>query len=176
MRNKLAWVGVAAAFVGLVGVAVAQDAKKERPKHPAFEAIKALAGEWLVVGEDGQPTSQVGSSIALTAGGSVVRETLFPGTDHEMLTVYYLDGEDLVLTHYCVLGNQPHMKASADSTEKKIQFQCAAGGKIKCDKESHMHEGLMEIVGPDELHARWKKFDAGECTYTAEFRLVRRKN
>ena len=43
----------------------------------------------------------------VTAAGTAVMEALFPETDHEMLTVYHLEGNDLVLTHYCAMGNQP---------------------------------------------------------------------
>ena len=50
---------------------------------------------------------------AVTAAGSAVVETVFPGTEHEMVTVYHADGSDLVLTHYCMEGNQPRMRAKA---------------------------------------------------------------
>ena len=47
--------------------------------------------------------------VRTTGGGSAVTETLFPGTAHEMMSVYHMDGDDLVLTHYCAGGNQPRM-------------------------------------------------------------------
>ena len=72
---------------------------------------KKLAGTWLAADQDGKPTDQVVSIIKVTAGGSAVHETLFPGQPHEMVSIYTVDGPDLVMTHYCVLGNQPRMKA-----------------------------------------------------------------
>src|SRR5215203_87185 len=77
------------------------------PTNAALEKMKQLAGTWLLVGEDGKPTEQVASVIKVTAGGSAVHETLFPGQPHEMISVYTIDGLDMVMTHYCVLGNQP---------------------------------------------------------------------
>src|SRR5437868_11062744 len=82
-----------------------------RPTNSGLETMKKLAGTWLAADKDGQPTDQVVSIIKVTAGGSAVHETLFPGQPHEMVSSYTVDGPDLVMTHYCVLGNQPRMKA-----------------------------------------------------------------
>lgn len=177
MRQRGRLIGLVSVGIALAAaVAIADDKRQEPKKNAAFEALKTLVGDWVLVGEDGKPTDQIGSSFSLTAGGSVLRETLFPGTEHEMLTVYYLEGDELVLTHYCVLGNQPHMKAAASSTASHISFECTPGGRIHCDKDSHMHTGIIDIVGPDRLKARWRKFEAGEGTETAEFELVRKKS
>ena len=42
--------------------------------------MKKLVGTWLAVGEDGKPTDEVVSVIKVTAGGTAVHETLFPGS------------------------------------------------------------------------------------------------
>ena len=90
--------------------------RRPRPPAPrapaALERFKALAGEW-VAAEDGEMTKKgdLVARYAVTAGGSAVVETVFPGSPHEMVTVYHADGPDLVLTHYCVEGNQPRMRA-----------------------------------------------------------------
>ena len=81
------------------------------PTNAGLEKMKKLAGTWLAADKDGKPTDQVVSVIKVTAGGSAVHETLFPGQPHEMISVYTADGPDLIMTHYCVLGNQPRMKA-----------------------------------------------------------------
>src|SRR5262245_49588466 len=76
------------------------------PSNAALEKLKKLAGTWLLADKDGKPTDQVASIIKVTAGGSAVHETLFPGQPLEMVSVYTVDGSDLIMTHYCVLGNQ----------------------------------------------------------------------
>ena len=68
----------------------------------------------------GQPTDQVVSTYRVTAAGSAVMEVLFPGTDHEMVTVYHQDGDDLILTHYCAAGNQPRMKCRRVGSESTV--------------------------------------------------------
>src|ERR1051325_9626202 len=80
------------------------------PMNAALEKMKKLAGTWLLADKDGKPTDQIASIIKVTAGGSAVHETLFPGQPHEMISVYMIDGPDVIMTHYCVLGNQPRMK------------------------------------------------------------------
>lgn len=83
-----------------------------------FEALKKLAGDWVEVGKDGKPTDTIFSSFRVTAGGSVIEETVFPGSEHEMVTMYHLDGPDLVLTHYCDFGNQPRMRGAGRKRRK----------------------------------------------------------
>src|SRR6516162_4262898 len=88
-----------------------------------FEALKKRAGDWVEVGKDGKPTDKVVSSIRVTSAGSAVQETLFPGSDHEMVTMYHRDGADLILTHYCALGNQPRLRAEPGEDINKIVFK-----------------------------------------------------
>src|SRR5215831_13606332 len=93
------------------------------PTNAGLEKMKKLAGTWVAADKDGKPTDEVVSVIKVTAGGSAVQETLFPGQDKEMLSVYHLDGADLVMTHYCMLGNQPKMKADPKAPANQIRFQ-----------------------------------------------------
>jgi hypothetical protein len=54
------------------------------PTNAGLEKMKKLAGTWVAADKDGKPTDQVVSIIKVTAGGSVVHETLFPGQPDEM--------------------------------------------------------------------------------------------
>src|SRR3954463_1803490 len=92
------------------------------PKNANLEKLTKLAGTWVKADKDGKPTDEVVSVIKATAGGSVIQETLFPGSDHEMISMYNVDGADLVMTHYCILGNQPKLKADPKSPSNKIEF------------------------------------------------------
>src|SRR5262245_26324092 len=85
------------------------------PKNAGLEKMKSMAGTWVVADKDGKPTDEIASVIRVTAGGSAVHETIFPGQPHEMISMYTAEGSDLVMTHYCMLGNQPRMKADPKS-------------------------------------------------------------
>jgi hypothetical protein len=155
-----------------------QDAEKKAekaPTHATLEALKALAGDWVQVGPDGKPTETVATSFKVTAAGSVVHETLFPGTPHEMVTVYHMDGDELVLTHYCAMGNQPRMKAAKGSDGKKASFVCTGVSNLKNEQLPHMHSAELTFVDAGHYKARWGTMDNGKETHVAEFDLVRKK-
>src|SRR5713226_971817 len=76
-------------------------AKSERSNDAtAFARLKTLVGEW----EADTKMGKAHVSYELIAGGTALK---MPA----MLTVYHLDGERLLLTHYCMAGNQPRMQA-----------------------------------------------------------------
>jgi hypothetical protein len=77
-----------------------------------FGKIAALAGEWRV-----QERPSLRIVFEPTAGGSVIIERWMVGERMHSLTVYHLDGERLVATHYCPQGNQPRMVASSVGAE-----------------------------------------------------------
>jgi hypothetical protein len=120
---------------------------------PGLERMKKLAGTWVKAGEDGKPTDEVVSVIKVTAAGSTVHETLFPGQPMEMVSVYYRDGKDLMMTHYCALGNQPRMKADPKSPPNQLCFKFAGGSNLDPAKDMHMHEGTITFI--DDNHIEW---------------------
>jgi hypothetical protein len=121
--------------------------------HPGLERLKKMAGTWVAADKDGKPTDQVVSVIKVTAAGSAVHETLFPGSPHEMVSVYHRDGADLVMTHFCALGNQPRMKADPKSPANQIRFRFAGGSNLDPAKDKHMHEGTITFL--DDDHVEW---------------------
>jgi hypothetical protein len=131
------------------------------PTNAGLEKLKKLAGTWVVADKDGKPTDQVASIIKVTAGGSVVHETLFPGQPHEMVSIYTVDGNDLIMTHYCVLGNQPRMKADPNSPSNQIVFRFIGGGNLDAKKDKHMHEGTLTIVDNDRLEVNGVAWENG---------------
>src|SRR3954449_2742435 len=121
------------------------------PTNAGLEKMKKLAGTWVAADKDGKATDQVVSIIKVTAGGSIVHETLFPGQPHEMVSVYTVDGPDLVMTHYCVLGNQPRMKADPKSPANQIVWRFTGGTNLDAKKDKHMHEATLTIVDSNHL-------------------------
>jgi hypothetical protein len=103
----------------------------------------------------------------LTGNGSAVMERLFAGTPHEMLSVYFMDGDDLVLTHYCSAANQPRMKlAKAASNPTTLTFDFVGGTNIDPAKTLHIHGGQIRIPAADRMEADWHVFSQGKQSGT----------
>jgi len=154
------------------------DAPSKAPSsHPGLERIKKLAGSWVEADKDGKPTDKVVSVVRVTAGGSAVHETLFPGQPMEMVSVYHVDKDDLVMTHYCVLGNQPRMKADPASPANQIHFAFDGGTNLDPAKDRHMHEATVTFVDDDHIVISGVAWEDGkpckECC--GQFKLVRKK-
>jgi hypothetical protein len=147
------------------------------PTNAGFEKMKSLAGTWVAVDKDGKPTDQVASIIKVTAGGSAVHETLFPGQPHEMVSIYTVDGPDLVMTHYCVLGNQPRMKADPKSAPGQICFRFAGGSNLDPKKDKHMHAATLTIVDDGHIEIAGVGWEGGTPAkeMCCGLKLVRKK-
>ncbi|MCE9610398.1 MAG: hypothetical protein K8R23_09415 [Chthoniobacter sp.] len=148
----------------------------------AFEAIKKLEGDWRGPAMmKGMPPAH--SVFRVTAAGSAVQEIIFPGTKMEMLSVYHMDKGNLLMTHYCALGNQPHMKFNAaKSTPTEFVFDFAGGTNLNPRHDRHMHSvHLIQEAQPKSKRGAQKiqfsgaSWDGGKeqpgCTST----LTRRK-
>jgi hypothetical protein len=143
------------------------------PASAAFERFKALAGDW-VAAEDGEMAKKgdLVARYAVTAGGSAVVETVLPGAPHEMVTVYHADGPDLVLTHYCVEGNQPRMRAKA-ATGPRFDFAFDGGANIDPARDRHMHSAWLELLGENEIRSEWTELAEGKPVLVVKSHLVR---
>jgi hypothetical protein len=148
----------------------------------AFDSLKSLAGEWEGAAgikkeaADKKPEAPPQTvTYRVVSNGNVVMETLFGGTSHEMITMYHLDGEDLVLTHYCAAGNQPKMKLDTEkSTDRDLRFSFAGGTNITAEG-FHMHEGRLMLRDADHIESEWAGQQGGKPGHTAGFKLTRKK-
>ena len=137
-----------------------------------FDNLKAMAGDWTMSDGDGS----VAASYHVTAAGTAVVETIFPGTPHEMATVFTVDKGDLVLTHYCAAGNQPHMKAARGGDAESIAFKYDGGGNIKSPSDGHMHEAKYVFTDADHVKSTWVFYENGKTGKNEEFSFVRKKS
>jgi hypothetical protein len=146
-----------------------------KPTSAALERFKTLAGEW-VAAEDGDMVKKgdLVARYAVTASGSAVVETVFPGSEHEMVTVYHADGPDLVLTHYCMEGNQPRMRAKGAAQGSRFDFAYDGGTNIDPKRDRHMHSATFDLVGADEIRSEWSELAEGKPVFVARMHLVRR--
>ncbi len=144
-------------------------------KPHLLDRFKALAGEWSGAGLDGNSMPDATVTYTVTAGGSAVEELLFPGSAHEMRTLYLRDGEDVVLVHVCASGNHPKMRSRLDRNGEVV-FDFDGAINFDPDKASHMHDARFAFLGPDELTSRWQFWDGGKpAAHVANFHLKRVK-
>ena len=138
--------------------------------NPAFEQLKKLDGTW----ESADKEHPCTVTYKVSSGGSALLETMSMGKG-EMLTVYHPDGDGVSMTHYCMLGNQPHMRAEKESKPDSIRFVCDGGSNMKCASDKHMHSLTITFVDADHLKQEWALYDGGKEQGVHSFNLVRKK-
>jgi hypothetical protein len=123
---------------------------------------------------EAEQVGRVTHEIEVSAAGTVVMETMGPGTEHEMINMYHLDGEELVLTHYCAGGNQPTMRLDRDaSTADKLIFDFTGGTNLDPATDHHIHAAEINIPADGKMVSVWKSWGDGEPTATMTFHLAR---
>ena len=165
---------LAFALVAFTGLATLLTSFTPPEKPIGLEALDGFVGTWVAVGEDGKPTELVMSDVRSTAGGSVLIETMFPGTENEMITMYYTREGHLMMTHYCGCTNHPILKASRGEAGA-LKFDCIGSGEnfANCAKTPHMHDAVFHLNG-DSFQSKWRMLDSGEFTHVGDFKLVRK--
>lgn len=86
-----------------------------------LDHLKALEGDWNGKFADG---NEIKVTYTTISGGNAVMETfrLPDGTD--MRSIYHMNGEKLMMTHYCESGNQPRLESAspADGNDVTLNF------------------------------------------------------
>lgn len=127
-------------------------------RTPLMDAVAGLEGRWRGVAPDGSTGI---TEFAVSSNGSVVRELMLAGTEHEMTNMYTLDGNALVMTHYCAGGNQPHMRATAMEGDR-IAFDSVDVSDLKSEDEIYMGAMTLVIKDADTIEQHWSSYKAGE--------------
>ncbi len=161
-------------LTGVILLGAVAFGRADAAPDPRFEQLKSLAGNWVGKAGFGEPNEPTTVSYRVTAGGTAVIEVQFEGTTHEMTTVYHMDGENLMLTHYCAAGNQPRMRALPSDNPAVLRFDFLDGTSMK-PLDGHMHAAMIKFDGPDHLLATWYHYDKGKPAAEAKFDLTRVK-
>ena len=135
----------------------------------AFARLKTLVGEW-----EGQTRMGKGHlSYELIAGGTALVEKETAENMPAMLTVYHLDGDRLMLTHYCMAGNQPRMRARAfDAAAGQLELDFVDGTNLPAGA-GHMHSAKLRFVDQDHLATEWTFYENGAQKFTEAFQYTR---
>jgi hypothetical protein len=175
-------------LMSLATVTLAQSDAQKAPSDSqrAFDKLKALAGSWegRVTTMPPQPGMGDGAltdiSLRITSrGNAMVHEMKEAGTaddparyDHPV-TMFYLDSDRLLLTHYCDAGNRPRMsgKMSPDGKTVEFEFIDVAGGT----QYGHMHHAVFTFIDANHHIEEWTYMMPGDKPVHAHFDLQRTK-
>jgi hypothetical protein len=157
---------VAPAVYGAGTDSAAIDAKA------AFDRLRGLVGEWEAKMDQGRfrVTFEV-----IAAGSAVVEREIVENMPME--TVYYLDGSRLLLTHYCILGNQPRMEARFYNPETgELKFEFLDVTNLAHSGAPHMHNATFRFTDADHLTGDWQLFENGKLKSTETIQLTRMRS
>jgi hypothetical protein len=154
---------------------LALSAVAARADDDPLARIKKLEGAWLAVDGKGQVTDQVISVFRVTSNGHSVQEIMFPGTDQEMVNMYYRDVTEVRMTHYCAGGNQPTVRLVTTAKPGVIQLEFVDITNMVTMNDEHMHEGQYQWVDDDHLKTEWRSFRNGRLSDTTRFEMVRKR-
>jgi hypothetical protein len=148
-------------------------------KQKTFDQLKTLAGSW----EGAMTTIPKVPSIEGTAthvtfrvtsmGNVLMHEMTGAGRADDPITMLYLDGENLTLTHYCDAGNRPRMtgKVSADGKTIEFHFVELSGS----NEYGHMNDAVFTFIDADHHVEDWTYMMPGDKPMRAHVELHRTK-
>jgi hypothetical protein len=125
--------------------------------HKSFDLLKGLEGTWAHKNQQGQTIQVV---FRLTAGGSALMSEILGHGPEDMITMFHMDGDRLLMTHYCGAGNQPRMKMIA-SDAKSVTFEFMDGTNIG-PGDGHMQRLTITVPDADHHSEEWVFLDHGK--------------
>jgi hypothetical protein len=157
--------------------------KKPAPAQLALDQLKTLAGNWK--GQAGMGpgmSAPVRVTLRVTSGGAALMHEMVPegrsddpkNGDDDPITMLYVEGDRLMLTHYCDSGkNRPRMVGRLSPNGKTVDFDFVdvSGGTTN----GHMHGAVFTIVDADHHTEDWTYMSPDNEPSHAHIDLVRAK-
>jgi hypothetical protein len=141
--------------------------------NPGFEKLKTLVGEWEGQDAQGNP---VRVSYRMVSAGTALQETLRPGGESEMVTLYTMDGDEVALTHYCSANNQPRMRTMPNTGDpNELAFSFVGATNLANPGVGHMHRLVVSFQDEDHFTQEWTWRERGQADKVEIFRFTRKK-
>ncbi len=153
-------------FVLLVALAVSTGfAQMHHEMQPASGLLqfKGLIGSWKGTDPQGKPLTL---SYKMVSEDKAVMETLgIGGKEESMITMYHLDNDGVMATHYCSMGNQPRMRLDRKkSDDHTFSFVFKDATNLKSRKDPHINGLTITIKDKDHILQEWSMIGKGKET------------
>lgn len=176
-------------LLSLSSAALAQTGVKTPPTEAqkSFATLKTLAGEWEGVVTVNPPmpgmngdTAQLHVSMRVTSrGNALVHEMQEASTaldatkyDHPV-TMFYVEDDRLMLTHYCDAGNRPRMNGATSPDGKKVEFEFV--DLSGSNQHGHMYHSVITPIDANHHIEDWTYMMPGDKPIQAHMDLTRVK-
>ena len=85
------------------------------------------------------------------------------GHGEDMISMIHFDGANrLLLTHYCAIGNQPRMVASASPDGKTVTFNFLDATNLASPQSGHMDHVVIAMLDANHHTEEWNFIDHGK--------------
>jgi hypothetical protein len=164
--------------IGVFSLALSAVVFAQSDGQKSFEKMKTLAGSWEGHVTTVPPTAEmegkvVHATLRVTSmGNALMHEMTGAGRPDDPITMVYMDGDRLMLTHYCDAGNRPRMvgKVGADGNTVEFDFLDVAGSL----QYGHMHHAVFTVIDADHHTEDWTYMN-GDKPVHAHMELQRTK-
>ena len=166
-------------LMSLSAAAFAQSDAQKSDAQKSFDKLKALAGTWEGKMATVPPHAEIEGKLmqvtlrVTSMGNALLHEMTGAGRPDDPITMFYLDSDRLLLTHYCDAGNRPRMTAKASPDGKTVEFEFldVAGST----QYGHMHHAVFTFVDANHHTEDWTFMLKGDKHVNAHVDLQRTK-
>ena len=141
-----------------------------------FERMKELVGVWEGKMDMGKGMEPFKITYELTSAGNAIVERFAAGQPHEMVTVYHDYKGSLTMTHYCSLGNQPHMELRNPGDSNMMFILSEKNPGLASLDETHMHALFIAVDGKNSITHTWTLYQKGVKKSDVVVKLARFKS
>ncbi len=82
--------------------------------------------------------------------------------EEDMISMFHMDGDRLLLTHYCSAGNQPRMAASLSPDGKSVTFNFVDATNLVAPHTGHMNRVIFSVVDANHHTEEWRFLQDGK--------------
>ena len=116
-----------------------------------FNGLESIEGNWKLVNATTEHERNFRLRYHFIARNSALVEVYGDPAKQTTETIFHRDGEALMATHYCARGNQPRLKATAQSDAKQLQFHFLDITNLNNKKDPHMVRMKYRFIDKDHF-------------------------
>lgn len=158
-------------LISLATMSAAAQSPAATKSQAAFRQLTSVVGEWE--GVDGGTPFRI--SYTLSGNGTALMEQVKPGDPDAMITMFTVDGDHLIATHYCAVGNQPQMVSGVPGDLRNgVKFSLVRVTGMKTPDAWHNTGLTLTLDDNDHMTQRWTYLYKGKPGETV-FHYTRKK-